>query len=139
MGRSRTIREIIAERGSDPVEEVYGLVDRVSRSIEDIEGSLERFSGEVDPELLRAYELTRVNLIKTQVSSLKLINDAKQKEDDQRIKLDELKLKQDAFKWQQEKLLSEGEGSSGSVEYVIPNYEKSVDPESGKIKLIRKL
>lgn len=124
----RSIREVLAESGMDPIEEMIGLVNDLSSDKEMVNEDLPN-----DPHLRRELILSAIDLDKLKLKALQNLNDARQREDDQAIKIQDQRMRKEEL----EAKRNESRRGSGEVvnEYMIPRYDKQLI--DGKYRLIR--
>lgn len=114
-----SVRDLLIQRGFDPALEAIELVQSLKEDKEEIRDRIEG----IDSDFLKTQmSISALDIDKTRLKVLKFLNDAKQKEDDQRLKLQEMS--------------SKGELSGATIEYVIPAYSKEVGAD-GKIRMVR--
>lgn len=130
MKNRKPIRELLAEKGMDPIDAMIDLVDELKRDKEKFKRGIDQISIE---EFKREAIKSGLDIDKVKLRVLQALNDAVQREDDQAIKLAELQFKRESEDRKQKELSGDRKVHH---EYVIPGYAREVSAD-GKYKMIK--
>lgn len=123
----KQIRDLLAENGLDPVQALIDLANDLARDKESYKEELDNITNE---DYKREVIKGGIDIDKVRLRTLQTLNDAAQREDDQKIKLAELELKRQS---EDKKQLGTGRVVN---EYIIPAYDRQLQSD-GKYKLIK--
>lgn len=153
MEPTRSIRETLSQKGFDPIEKIISLVNNVNIQRDLYHGGYKRKirsrlsafkldetplpdNGEDSEETTDpGHILAGLELDKIELKALSLLNDARQREDDQRIKLMEHELRKNELEERREERQSKSAPSGSTIVYSIPAYGKELI--DGKYKLVK--
>ena len=130
MKNRKEVRQILADNDMDPIQALVDLLNDLRKDKKKFKLTLENITMD---QLKREAINEGLEIDKVTLRVLQSLNDAAQKEDDQKIKLAELELKKQAEE-QKRKALS-GDNRRVVQEYIIPGYSKQVT--NGKTNIIK--